>query len=65
MSRKPNRVKRGLIRVSMILPSEIVVQLDAKAARLSKSEGSFVVTRSDVVRRALWKFLNSKKKKGE
>ena len=55
MARKPNKAKKGkAVRVHLILPGELVVKIDAEAKRLaSRSRGS-EVTRSDVVRRALY-----------
>ncbi len=60
MSRKPNKpYKNENCRVQMLLPGNLVRQVDAAAERLT-TDGA-TVTRTGVVRMALVKFLSKKK----
>lgn len=60
MSRKPNKPnKNESCRVQVLLPGDLVRQVDAAAERLT-TEGA-TVTRTGVVRMALVKFLSAEK----
>ena len=60
MSRTPNQLNKTgnkPVRVGVVLPQRIVAQLDQTAAELAKQTPGDTVTRSDVVRRAVYAFL--------
>ena len=57
MSRKPNKSTNEMMRVTFLLPGDLVAKLDAIATAKTK-ELNLNVTRSDIARQAIDKFMD-------
>ena len=58
MSRKPNQPEKGeKFRMNIEVPGDLVLKVDRKAKKLSDETPGTNVTRSEVVRRALYAFV--------
>jgi hypothetical protein len=61
MPRKPNKPgKNEKARVHVLLSGNVILQLDHRAAQLAAAEPGSTVTRTEVVRRAIYHFLERK-----
>lgn len=57
MSRQPRKPSKGMQRIHLLLPGPFVSQLDQKASELQAEVPGSSVTRTEVIRRALYAFV--------
>lgn len=59
MTRKlKSKLEGKVVRVNVVLPTEVLEKIDAVAAELRKQTPGALVTRSEVLRRAIYAFIS-------
>lgn len=61
MSRKPNKTQKGqAVAVKVILPGDLVAMVDRRGEQLASEAPGSTVTRSDVIRMAVYAYVGGK-----